>query len=301
MPSFEALLGELALGGLALTIATLAARGPLARRTPAHADRSDALDPYEVAYLAGGARLAVAAAVQALAARGALEVVSGTGRVRALGTRPRRLPPLEAAALLAAGRGLDTPAALEARVGEELRGLEAGLVTRGLRPTAARRRAFRLAPLAALAAIWVLAAGALAAAGGGAEQVPAVVVAIIFTVVLGASALVEPPRRTARAAVLLRLLRDRHRDAARRHREAQGLLDAHDVALFAALFGTGLVIGPVLAPADRLWRARTDVDVEIGEALDDNGDGGGDSDGGGGDGGGDGGGCGGGGCGGGGD
>ncbi|AVT32136.1 TIGR04222 domain-containing membrane protein [Plantactinospora sp. BC1] len=291
--------GYLAIAGVVL-LGTLAHRllGFAGRRPPG----AERLHPVQLAWLAGGDRLAVHATLGALRAAGAI----GTApqhRLTQTGPLPVPATPLDAAVHRAAahgvpGRALDS----DPQVLAALAALRADLTRSGLALPSSARPVARIGPVLLLGLVAVGLARLVAGLVGG-QPVGYLGLSLLVLAPTSVVLLCVVPRRTRAADALLRDLRRQHRHLEPRHSPAYATYGAAGAALGVALFGTAALVefDPAFAMEAEVQRAMSGSAAGGGwtAANTGGGSGGGDSSGGGdGSGGGCGGGCGGcGGCG----
>ncbi len=224
---------------LAFTAAAMALRWAL--RTPGGraGPRHCALDPLEVALLAGGPNRAFEAAVARLAAEGLLEVdavdrsLCPRGEARAASALERRI-------LEYAGPAPGKPIAeVREKIAPSLVAAEARLASLGLRP---KNHAAALAP----AGLWALLAlfGAAKIAVGLSRGRPVGILAalVIFTPLIALGLAANAPARSRLGDAVLAVLRRRNDGL----RSADGTTPA-DVGLSVALFSTAVLSSTALA------------------------------------------------------
>lgn len=252
--------------------------------------------PHDVAFLNGGAELAVYSALSSMHLHGT--IVSARGNLRAAGRLDPDADELERAIHFTAGSGAVHRKRLPFHrpVATALTAVENRLSTAGLLLPAAQRRGIRAV------GGWMLAVAGLGLVrilAGMAEAKPFgfLLVMMLVVVVVGAVQLFVAPRRSRLGDRTLRELRDRHHGLAPATRPDWAVYGPDDAALSIGIFGTTALWASDPAFADEIDAQR----VAAGGGSDGGGgfsvgdSGGGDSGGGGG--GGDGGGGGGGGCG----
>ncbi|MER7460535.1 TIGR04222 domain-containing membrane protein [Micromonospora sp. NPDC126480] len=250
------------------------------------------LGPQQVAYLSGGAPLAVLTSLGGLRSSGAIGVAPG-GRLATGGPLPVGTTPLDQAIHVAAGRSLRTrELRADQWVRQALDELRAGLEQRGLALTAEQRAALRVAPLLLTA---LLALGTLRLFAGLSNDRPVGWLFLAqFPLLFATILLYRRPWRTRAASRALRELRREHTYLAPRSAPAYATYGAAGAAMGVALFGTATLwaMDPGFAEQAEIQRQALTSGGASGSCA----GGGGDSGGGGGSCGG-GGGCGGGGCG----
>jgi uncharacterized protein (TIGR04222 family) len=247
-PTFLALYGALI---VVVTVVGLRERRRLARpdRTPADRDWGDL--PQEVAYLHGGADLAVYSALSALHQTGAVHP-AGKGLVRTGG----RLAPDASALERAIHATAVTPLSprrlpFHGAVASALAAIRERLVADGLLLTRERREAVRRV------GIWMLAVallGLVRVVAGVANARP-VGFLIVFVLVAGVIAVVwfaRAPERTSAAAPLLADLRQRYDALSPAMRPDWTANGARAAAVGVAVFGLGAVWASAPAFADEL-------------------------------------------------
>ena len=197
----------------------------------------DRLGPQQIAYLNGGDRLAVYAALGGLRAAGA--IAGGPGRtLHQSGPLPAGVTPLDTAIYNAAGRRIRArDLSGDQWVGAAVQQLREGLEAQGLAVTPARRKAARA---------WGLAGAALILAGvarfvDGLQNdkpvgflVPAVIIAFILTVVL----MTRSRRATYAADKAMRALRQQYVYLAPHQSPSYATYGATGAAMGVALYGT---------------------------------------------------------------
>ncbi|RZU53094.1 uncharacterized protein (TIGR04222 family) [Krasilnikovia cinnamomea] len=196
----------------------------------------DQLGPPQVAYLAGGPRLAVYSALGGLRATGAV----GAGPDRTLvqaGPLASGATPLETAIYNAAGKRVRARYVhADQWVRTALTQLGDGLEAAGLATSAARRRTARLWALAALA---LLVLGIARVASGIANDKPVgFLLPLLFVAGVVALLLARVPRQTRAVAGGLAALRAKNHYLSPRQSPSYSTYGAGSVALGVALFGT---------------------------------------------------------------
>ncbi|WP_027660047.1 TIGR04222 domain-containing membrane protein [Salinispora fenicalii] len=230
--------GPVFLGLYLVTAAVLVAIALQRRNEVLNGSTYDAnlLGPQQVAYLRGGAQLAVWTALAGLRSAGAINV-GPDRRLTASDSLPIGSTALDQAIHLAASRGLRAQELSSDRgVRQVVHQLRGELVQHGLALSAEQRAALRNAvlPLTVLFAIGVLRFGA-----GLANERPvgwlilAQVALLVVTILL-----FQRPWRTRTADRVLRRLHHRHTHLAPRHNPAYATYGATGAAMGVALFGT---------------------------------------------------------------
>ncbi len=249
------------------------------------------LDPQQVAYLNGGAPLAVLTSLGGLRGSRAIGVSLG-GRLTTGGPLPAGTTPLDRAVHVAAGRRLRTRELRDDQwVQQALDQLRTGLEQRGLALTTEQRAALRVVPLLLTALLGV---GVLRLFAGLSNDRPVGwLVLALFPLLIATILFYRRPWRTRAANRALRELRREHTYLAPRSAPAYTTYGATSAAMGVALFGAATLwaMDPGFAQQAEIQRAALNSGGTSGGCA---GGGGGDSGGGGGCGGG---GCGGGGCG----
>ncbi|MEV4617289.1 TIGR04222 domain-containing membrane protein [Asanoa sp. NPDC049573] len=211
----------------------------------------DGLDPRRLAFLAGGRRLAVYAALAALRRAEAIGARPGRGP-RATGPVPADAGALDRAVHAAAGPGtrvarLSGDASVQRALDDLRRGLEGDrlLVSRG------RAWGYRAAALILLP---VIALGGVRIAAGARAHRPADILILLVTVSscwLIASLLSRAPWRTRAGDTAVLRLRARHAHLGPDHHPSYATYDAATAAMGVALFGASalFLLDPALAVA----------------------------------------------------
>ncbi|WBB80165.1 TIGR04222 domain-containing membrane protein [Micromonospora sp. WMMD882] len=277
-----------------LTVAALAVVGSVVHRARLFGgDRTsgpEQLDPPQVAYLNGGARLALHSSIGALRHAGAIGMA--VPRLAATGPLPAGANPIDQAVYDAASRRVrPRDLAQDHRVSAAVDQLRQDLERRGLAVPASHRRAARLGPALLLA---LVAVGVLRLVAGLANDQPVgfLFVGVVGLTVVGVAQATRIPHRTHAGRAALRDLRTRYRHLAPSSTPAFSTYGAAGVGMAVALFGTATLwtLDPAFAGEAEIERQATgDTGASAGGAGGD----GGSSDGGTGNGGGCGGGCGG--------
>jgi uncharacterized protein (TIGR04222 family) len=224
---------------LAVLVVSLLLRRWLRRRAEPPLRHVGALDPYEIAYLAGGSSRALDAAVAELHRRGVLEWDSARGQLRATGEPARLDPPL--AAVAAALAGATSPGAGQRAAYRALEPVRDGLERRGLWLSAGAAR--RSGWPAALPALALLAFGAAKIAIGMSRDRPVLFLVIlsVITALLALSMFAAAARPTRAGAA-------EFEKARRLHPAPDDLRRRPDqLALAVALGGTAILAGTALA------------------------------------------------------
>lgn len=212
------------------------------------------LTPYQVAFLNGGSRLAVSAAIAQLVRRGELRLGPRRGRLERTAVAPAFSDPLEARLYDAVGRGEAVPVRrvlAAGRPGAEV--LQADLRRRGLLASAPKAAWGMLVPLAVLAL--ALAVGGIKIVVGLSRERPVAILAalVIMGLVAGLVAFARPLRRTRLGSAVLRQLRARHAAGRLLCKQAVPLPEA-EFPLLLGLFGWEALQTPELLPLRRvLW------------------------------------------------
>jgi uncharacterized protein (TIGR04222 family) len=248
-PQFLLLFGVLTLAGGMLSVFLRRRVGP----APDDTTRTIELDPFELAHLAGGDRLALNTALASLFRRGLVNVDAEARKmsVRSGEPVPFDLHPIERQAYTS----------IEHAGSPDVRGL--AVATSGSTALAAtderlRARGLRFGPgeyapygmRAAIPILAVLALGALKIAVGLLRERP-VSILVVLTVVLGVFALwvmFSAPSRTPRGSLVLDQARQRHAALESTATTAPQTLGAPQLAMALALFGPAVLIGSEFDP-----------------------------------------------------
>lgn len=230
--------GPVFLGLYLVTAAVLVAIALLRRNEILNGSTYDAslLSPQQVAYLRGGAPLAVWAALAGLRSAGAINV-NPDRRLTASGSPPSNSAALDQAIHLAASRGLRAQELSSDRgVRQAVHQLRADLVRHGLALSDEQRATLRNT---ALLLTGLFAIGMLRLGAGLANERPVgwlflAQVALLVVIVL----LFRRPWRTRTADRVLRRLRHRHTHLAPHHNPAYATYGAAGATMGVALFGT---------------------------------------------------------------
>ncbi|WDZ84176.1 TIGR04222 domain-containing membrane protein [Micromonospora cathayae] len=258
--------------------------------------RYDQLGPQQVAYLNGGARLALYSAIGALRSVGAIGADQHR-LLRATGPLPAGATPLDQAVHHAAGRGARTrDLPRDHWVSTALDQLRQDLENRGLALSAEQRRSARLGPFLLLVLLAVGVLRLIAGLGNG-RPVGLLLVSLLVLGVVFVVQMARVPHRTRAGRQALSSLRTHYRYLAPASAPAYGTYGAAGAAMSVAVFGAAALwtLDPAFAAEAEIQR---NAAASSGSSYGDGGggDSGGSGDSGGGDSGG-GGGCGGGGCG----
>ncbi|WP_176921166.1 TIGR04222 domain-containing membrane protein [Pseudonocardia oroxyli] len=207
--------------------------------------------PQEVAYLHGGADLAVYSALSALHQAGAVQP-AGKGMVQAVGRPAPDASPLEraihaTAAVPVAPRRL----AFHSAVASALTTIRARLVADGLLLTRERREAVRRVGFWMLAVV-LLGLARIVAGVANARSVGFLIVLVLLAGVISVVWLARAPERTAAAAPLLADLRTRYDTLNPAMRPDWTAGGARAAAVGVAVFGVGAVWASAPAFADEL-------------------------------------------------
>ncbi len=222
-------LGAAAVGAIAL-VRFRVARGPVDE--PHH----ERIDPQQVAYLNGGPRLALVAALGGLRRAGAIGTRPDHGLAQA-GPMPMGSTPLDTAVYNAAGMHRRVRDLREDTwVASALEDLRAGLERSGLIPSDAQRRRCRLAALLVLP---VLALGAARIQSGVENDRPIGWLVLISLALVGALVwgLRRPPTSTRAGRQAVEQLQFRHHHLAPEHAPSYATYDASHAAMGIALYG----------------------------------------------------------------
>lgn len=209
------------------------------------------LHPYEVAYLIGGPRHAVATAVAGLRADGAIECV-GNRELRA-SDRPRTMrTPLDSAIYETLRAGMVTDTRSLEHTPEVRRGtddLANRLIAAGLAAGPRQRRNYRRAALP-MVAVLVLGIVRLLAGAANGHSV-GMLIGILFVVVILTVRLVKAPRTTGAGTKAVRSVRSRSSHLNPSMSPAWATYGAVGAALGVALFGIAAMrsIDPAFAEA----------------------------------------------------
>ncbi|MFY1637771.1 TIGR04222 domain-containing membrane protein [Solwaraspora sp. WMMB335] len=201
-----------------------------------HDGRPGAPDGAEVAYLNGGARLAVYASLAGLRSARSIDV-DVLGSLRADGPLPAGAGQLDQAVYHAAQRQVRVrDLVTDQWVGDALRQVQEGLTSAGLAPAPAQRQAARLlaATVPALAAVGVLRVFAGAA---NSRPIGYLLLLLAITVPVGLVLVFSVPRRTRAARRALADLRRRYGYLSPASRPALGMYGATGAAMGVGLFG----------------------------------------------------------------
>jgi uncharacterized protein (TIGR04222 family) len=218
-------------------------------------DRED-LDAYEIAYLRGGARQVVNAAVTRLVARDLLTVSRDDGTLRANTPVPGDLYPVEAAALRAVSATLGTPMPrVYSAVSHDAERVARRLRDRELIVEESRARA--VAAVGTLITLTVPAVGLIKIFVGLSRGRPVgfLVAACIISTMLALAIFARRPHRTRRGEAVLRRLAREH--AALRRPRLHMTEPASDLPLAVALFGMSTLAGTDYAALRRTARDDT--------------------------------------------
>ena len=226
---------------LYLVAAVVLVTGVLIHRRALLAGRSappaDQLSPQQVAYLNGGADLAVWTSLSVLRSQGSIGVQPDR-RLTTEGPLPSGATPLDRAVHYAAAQ--HTPARQLSStewVDRALTELRDGLDQRGLLIGANRRAALRLGPLL-LAALELLGIFRIIAGLANGRPVWYLVPIVIGLAVVTTLLFVRVPRRTRAADTALRTLRPRNRHLSPASNPAYAVYGATGLAMAVALYGT---------------------------------------------------------------
>ncbi len=221
-------------------------------RGPGDEPPAEALDlsPYEVTYLAGGARLAIDAAMVRLIHRGALQIDASSRRLaQRVEQPPEGLHPLERAVFAAAG---PAPGTLVPHVRRAVDGTAAKLRDRldelGVLLPGGMARGISMVSAGVIAAVALF--GLIKLCVGLARERPVSILAVflVFTAVIAFGLLIKRPFRTRRGDALLGQMRREHAALqTTADRRADALADT-DLLLAMGLFGMGVLAGSSLAP-----------------------------------------------------
>jgi uncharacterized protein (TIGR04222 family) len=206
-----------------------------------------ALDPYEVAYLAGGQRLAINAALARLVHRGVFTVSHSHTYLTFRAELPPGAHRLEQrlCADLPAGES-PTVAQLHARAASYTARIRKRLKEQGLVVADGPGRGARWLPLLLVLAVAAFGLIKLGVGLGRHKPVGFLAVAVVATALIGVLAFGRPVLRSRRGDRVLAELKRKHAALeATAQRRPSGLSDA-DMALAVGLFGVGiLAVGPL--------------------------------------------------------
>jgi uncharacterized protein (TIGR04222 family) len=254
-----------------------------------------ALDPYEAAYLAGGPRRAINAALARLVQDGALGVEAGTGKLVRQGDLPAGAYPLERHLYPSSPADPElTVKELGGRAERQLEKIATRLERQGLLVAGAQAWRARLLPLAVMLGVAFFGAGKLLVGAARHKPVGFLVLACIVTGLVALLGFARRVHRSRRGDGVLAQLQSEHVALRETARTRPGDLPSADLSLAVGLFGLGLLATGPLSPLHTLLRPPGSTGGGGGGGCGSGGCGGG---GGGCGGGGGGGGCGGGGCG----
>jgi uncharacterized protein (TIGR04222 family) len=215
--------------------------------------REPKLDPFEMAYLSGGAARAVQAAVVSMVQRGCVRFRSDRD-ITAAQAPSRRPSPLELGVYTAAATdGEGTMSHVRRRCEAAAAQIEDRLMTEGLLLPPGTRGLMTLATIAMPLCVMILGVAKVCVGlsrGRPVSILVALLIASLVVIVMMASNL--DSRRTTAGAALVRRQRDVSRDA----RENAYRLSGTDLTMAVAIFGPAL-LATVPDPASRRWAATT--------------------------------------------
>jgi uncharacterized protein (TIGR04222 family) len=219
-----------------------------------HPSHEPQLDPLEVAYLSGGARAAVGAAVASLVHRGALRVRgSAPPRLRVAADLADDVPPLEAAVYGAAVTTHEpTIRQVRTAVAEEAERLSRRLEEYDFLLDPVRRTVCHVLPVVAMAALLALGVAKIAIGLSRGRPVLFLVFLCLLVTAAAAGFALRYPRRTWRGTRLLNRLKREHAALHATASVSPSRLGYADLALAFALYGpVVLSMGPLadLQPA----------------------------------------------------
>jgi uncharacterized protein (TIGR04222 family) len=219
----------------------------------------ESLDPYEIAYLGGGAQAAVLAAIAALVHRGRVKV--DKDRIVATDVGPDRVlvadgvyrgvtretpdHPLETSVLSFASHGVSSGDVVRS-VSPAAAALERSLIDRALLlgPTALQLRRF----VAHLPLFPLIVLGVAKIVIGLEREKPVIFLVLLVLVTAAGFAFRVKDRRTGRGREVLELLRERNTALEATARSAPQQLSDHEVALASGLFGAAIFGAAAYAP-----------------------------------------------------
>jgi uncharacterized protein (TIGR04222 family) len=234
---------------LAATVAALLLRQWL--RSPGGGGRVKSselpeLHPFEIAYLAGGAKAVIDAAIASLVHRGSLAVDTKMRRLRASTLPPTGVTPMETAVFRAVETGDGKVSTVRSAVADIARSTSTRLQSLQLVPDAGQATSIRLFP--AMVIVLVIVLGALKINVGMQRHRPVgfLIPMVIANSVGAALFAFIPPRRTRKGARVLELLRIRNAALRTTAGNAPNSLVGDDVATAFALYGAGVFMwGPM--------------------------------------------------------
>lgn len=214
------------------------------------------LDPYEIAYLAGGPKLAIDAAIASLIHTGALHLTTSSSNFKLAKAETEARYPLQAAVLERVSSGRSSPKLLHRDATELAQPIAARLVQTNLALNPSQAVIVRLVPALLVASILLI--GIMKISVGVARGKPVGFLILLCLLTLGISSFFAFARiyRTRAGDVVLRQLRFRSSALRSTAGTSPQRLDGDSLAFALALFGpTIFTSGSLLTLRQALWPA----------------------------------------------